>query len=172
MDIIKLVDYMGFFGPVILFISSIGLYWTKPTIRFWYIIGSVVNNIINHIVKIMVAQPRPSEDVNIFNAKKTHTYERLGAQQYGMPSGHAQMCAFSTVYLFLSLSLENTYIVLLFLIMSIGTMIQRVKYKNHTSTQVIVGFIVGSATAVCFYHIMQHSIKENIQEKSDIHSIG
>jgi membrane-associated phospholipid phosphatase len=168
-DKFKSLDYIGFFGPIILIMVSIIVYWNKPVIYSFYIYGIIVDVILNNVLKHIIAQPRPIEDINIFHAKKTHASDRVGPQQYGMPSGHSQLCAFSTIYVYLST--RNLFTTIIFCLITINTMIQRVHYKNHSVIQVVSGAIVGLVTGSIFYYITQLKMKENIEEKPDIFSL-
>jgi membrane-associated phospholipid phosphatase len=84
---------------------------------------------------------------------------------FGMPSGHAQSCLFSSVYTYLSLKDNN--ILYLYLFFSLLTVIQRVVFKYHTILQVIIGSIVGSLLGYYMYTRAQQKIKGVIKEKKD-----
>ena len=63
----KILHYVGFFGPLILFITTILLLRNKPVYLFNYCIGMLFNSIFNYLLKGFIQEPRPSEDVHIFN---------------------------------------------------------------------------------------------------------
>jgi membrane-associated phospholipid phosphatase len=95
--ITRTIDYIGYLGPFLLLLSSIILLRTKGTLLSVYVVGYVLNLIINVILKDIIKQPRPSEDLSIFNASVAHG-KRISFDRYGMPSGHAQMAFYSTTF--------------------------------------------------------------------------
>jgi membrane-associated phospholipid phosphatase len=142
------IDYIGYLGPAILMILSIFLLINKATLLSTYIFGLIISCIMNCILKYIIKEPRPSEDLSIYNASIAHG-KRVSFDKYGMPSGHATGVFYSTAFIFFAL--KDPYISLFYLIISINTMFQRVKYKNHTISQVIVGAIVGAITGYLAY---------------------
>lgn len=99
----------------------------------------VFNSLLNFILKAIIKQPRPKGDLNL-NGKK-HS-PRILSDVYGMPSGHAQGVVLSTVYIYSVL--KNVEITTFYILLSLLTMSQRVIYKNHTISQVLVGAFVGA----------------------------
>jgi|688.fasta_scaffold59530_5 membrane-associated phospholipid phosphatase len=72
-------------------------------------------------------------------------------QKYGMPSGHAQSSAFSTMFIYLSL--HNIYLTSIFVIITLIASFQRINLYFHTVEQVIVGILVGSFVSYFFYKL-------------------
>ena len=171
MDIINNLIYEhGKYGPIILLFYSIYLLWEKETLRFYYIIGVFIDTILNLILKGLLQQPRPSEDPKTFNLALKHGKRfifnnGIPYDIFGMPSGHAQSCLFSTTFVFLSIKKYNTLCVYLFL--SLITMYQRVKYKYHTVLQVTFGAFMGVLFGYFMYYLSQEKMKGIIREKSD-----
>ena len=91
--------------------------------------------------------------------------KRFGPDQYGMPSGHAQSVFFSTSFLFFAL--KNKYVSLVYLIVSLNSMYQRVKYKNHTVSQVVCGAIIGSICGYLFYLSAMSKLSGPLKLKMD-----
>jgi membrane-associated phospholipid phosphatase len=73
---------------------------------------------------------------------------RIGYDRFGMPSGHAQATFYVTGFMFFIM--KNKWIPIVFIVVSLITLYQRVKYKNHTIEQVIIGSIVGIAVGFVF----------------------
>lgn len=179
--LISYIDYLGYIGPFVLIILSIILLFKLPYILSIYIIGFFFNIIINIILKLIFQQPRPNEDGKAFEIMKANG-KRILFDKYGLPSGHSQSCAYSTIFLFMvslqnltnisssssspsSLSISKYYSthfskwilwVLLFLIITMNTSYQRVKYSNHTLFQVIIGLIVGSIVGYIMFELSQN----------------
>jgi len=96
----KLFDYIGFFGPIILsFITVLKLYKQQP-----YLIGYFIflggNVIVNHVLKHIILEERPSGGRSLINEPYN------GMHKYGMPSSHAQSAFYSMTYLYLT---KHTY---------------------------------------------------------------
>jgi membrane-associated phospholipid phosphatase len=163
----KTTDTIGYFGPQILAVISIILLRTKFTLLKVYIIGYLLNTVLNAILKGIIREPRPSEDKNIFNIwlnNKSKT-DRKWFDRYGMPSGHAQTAFYSTSFIFFAL--KNTNITILYLILTLNTLYQRVNYKNHTVNQVIIGSLVGSLVGYFFFNYSKMLLKGKLKLKPD-----
>lgn len=160
----SVLAYIGVFAPIILNIISVLLLFNKHVYLFFYIIGSVINIILNFILKMMIKDPRPNQDIILFNLGYKHG-KRFSIDKYGMPSGHSQIVGFSTS--FICLVLQNNYIALFYFIISMITMFQRYEYKNHTFSQIIIGFCIGIIMGYIFYVIAGIFLKGNIQNKKD-----
>jgi hypothetical protein len=132
-----------------------------------YLIGFVINSLLNFVLKGIIKQPRPSEDKHVFNVWLNNGMkgDRLWFDRFGMPSGHAQSVFYSTF--FIIFALQNTNINILYLIISLNTLYQRVKYKNHTVLQVIVGAIVGTIIGSLLYYYSQKILQGKLKEKKD-----
>jgi len=107
---------------------------------FYYIVGSFINYIINSVLKRIIQQPR--------NGSQMNHREKIETNTYGMPSCHAQMALFSTVFLYFAL--KKRWILYVYLFISAITMIQRVVHKRHTLLQVIVGAFIGAFVGYSF----------------------
>lgn len=154
MNPLYMIDLIGYYGPELLFISSVILLYKKTNYLFFYIIGFILDTILNFILKGIIKQPRPKGDYNIFNPLEKHS-PHIMSDIYGMPSGHAQRVFYSTVFIYLVF--KNTNITFLYIFISILTLIQRVKYQNHFVTQVIAGAVVG---AIIAYYMFMYADKK------------
>jgi len=148
MNPLYMIDLIGYYGPQILFGSSIILLYKKSNYLFFYIIGFILDTMLNFLIKGIVKQPRPKGDYNIFIPSKNDDM-RILSDMYGMPSGHAQHVLYSTIFIYLVF--KNTKLTLLYIFISILTLYQRVKYKNHYIIQVIVGGLIGALLAYYIY---------------------
>jgi hypothetical protein len=160
----KTVDYAGYLGPFILLIITVLLLRNKSVLLTYYIIGYALNVGLNVILKGLFQQPRPSEDLRIFNASIAHG-KRLGFDVYGMPSGHAQGAFYS--FGFICFALGNPIITMTYLAIALNTAYQRVKYKNHTIMQVICGGIIGTIMGSIFYFFSAKKITGLLKYKKD-----
>jgi membrane-associated phospholipid phosphatase len=171
MDIITSLIYeIGNYGPFILFFYSLFLLFEKRNLLNYYIIGIFLNTILNLILKVTLQQPRPSEDPKTFYLalkKGKHFLFNNGIpfDIFGMPSGHTQSSIFSTTFVFLSTKKYNS--LMIYVLLSLITMYQRVKYNFHTIFQVFVGSLVGFLFGFLFYYLSQEKIKGLIREKKD-----
>ena len=116
-------------------------------------------------LKGIIQDPRPSEEINIFNAENTYFNELIGPHRYGMPSCHVQSVFFSLVFIWLSLN--NSYITMFYILIALCTMYQRVAYRAHDITQVCVGAGVGSLLAWAIYILARRVISGKQIQKPD-----
>jgi membrane-associated phospholipid phosphatase len=188
MDILHNILFtIGEYSPVILSIPTLTLLYNKPTLYYYYIFGLVINSMLNITLKLLIKEPRPQpqpssrlKNANA-NANKNEntdtslTFSNLAHfDNYGMPSGHAQIVFFSSIYIWLAF--KNIKISLVYLCVSLITLYQRVKYNKHTISQVIVGSIIGSLMAALTYFFFKKKIVGILKFKPDdnfkISSIG
>jgi len=171
MDILSTIfDKFGQYGPIILIIYSCYLLWDKPNLFFYYVVGIFINAILNLIIKGIIQEPRPSEDLKTFelllkNGQRFLFKDGIPHDIFGMPSGHTQSSLFSTIFIFLSLRKLN--ILRVYLIISLIIMSQRVAFNHHTIWQVIVGAIVGGLFGYIMFYMAQNKLMGVIREKID-----
>jgi membrane-associated phospholipid phosphatase len=172
MSIITILDEIGENGPLILMIISIFLLWSRQNQLIYCIIGTFANSLLNVFLKGFFQQPRPSVDIDskIFklalkNGKGTIFKNGMPYNIFGMPSGHAQLCLFYTVFVFMCLRQYNILIV--YLLISLLTVHQRVKHSHHTILQVFAGGIVGTFVGYALYILTNNNIKGCIKKKPD-----
>lgn len=161
---------LGAYGPVILIIISWYLLWGNKNLFFYYTIGIFSNAILNLILKGIIQEPRPMFDTKKVRLLKTHgkqSFYRNGIpfDIFGMPSGHAQASAFSTIYIYLALNVTN--LLYIYLPLTILTCYQRVDCNYHSISQVAVGIIVGTTFGYYVYQFAREKLKNKIREKSD-----
>lgn len=158
------IDYLGKMAPVILFIISIFLLQNKMKYLQIYIIGSILNNVLNAILKYAIKEPRPSKDSRILEIAIANE-KFVSFDKYGMPSGHAQNCGFNLA--FITLVLNNSFITGFYLVISFISLYQRYKYSKHTILQLIIGFMLGLGFGYMIYHVGNKWIKGNLTMKFD-----
>jgi dolichyldiphosphatase len=130
------LDYIGFIGPIITTIITAISLFEKPPYLFSFIFGSLLNNSLNELLKVWIKEPRPKNPSNyIDNTNIT------GPHKYGMPSGHAQITAFTTIFLILTKG-PLTWILLSIFIYFL-TIYQRWSFRRHTLEQLFIGTIIG-----------------------------
>jgi len=188
---------IGVLGPYILLIIASLYLWlnNKLTYLEYFGIGTAFNLLLNFILKSLIKQSRPKEDLTIGEDTDTDTntnfnqYEfglsaqgkRQGSDRYGMPSGHAQTTAYVLAFMQPLLSRDQPqahlsnqlyaypYVPLFALMMAIAfaTILQRVIYKHHTLLQVIVGLIIGALVGITTLRMASIKVKGNIEAKED-----
>ncbi|VVB05287.1 unnamed protein product [Arabis nemorensis] len=108
----------------------------------WAIIGSVSNSALSVVLKRILNQERPATTLRT---------------DPGMPSSHAQSISFISVFAVLSvmewLGTNKVSFFLSGFILALGSYFikLRVSQKLHTSSQVVVGAIVGSVFCILWY---------------------
>jgi len=161
---------IGSHGPIILLFLSIFLLSDKGNLLFYYIIGFVIEQIMNHVLKGIIQQPRPIFNTKEFNLalKNNKRYmfkDGLPFDLFGMPSGHSSSVIFSTIFVYLALRKTNWLYV--YLLVSAITISQRLVYNYHTISQVIIGIFVGSIFAYFMFQLAEKKLKGRIREKPD-----
>ncbi len=158
--------YLGFFGPIILLLLTCGflIISNKYIFLLFYFGGFVINVILNSVLKILIKEPRPSDDKHIF-AMEVRNGNRISFDKFGMPSGHAQMAGYSIGFIYHIV--KSSSIMNLYLVIALITMIQRFIFKNHTIMQLIVGFGIGIFIGFCTSYWANQKLVGNIRHKPD-----
>jgi membrane-associated phospholipid phosphatase len=114
----------------------------------------------------LLKEPRPKKTKRVLEIAIANDYGMdYEYEKFGMPSGHAQVCAYSLA--FITLVLNDPLISSIYLAISFLTFFQRYKYLDHSILQLIVGFIVGLCIGYMFYLIGNKFIKGNIKMRPD-----
>lgn len=156
--------WIGTTGPYLLNFLSLLLLLCKPFFLTLYIVGSAISIFINFVLKVWIQDPRPKEDIKLFELGLKHG-KRTTFDQYGMPSGHSQSVGFSLAYIFLTLN--NTNVSLFYAAISLITLMQRFEYKNHSIPQIILGFLLGLSMGYAFYKLANLFMKGKMEGKKD-----
>jgi membrane-associated phospholipid phosphatase len=171
MNPLYILDLIGYYGPVILFVSSIFLLYKKSNYLSAYIIGIILSCFSNLVLKEIIKQPRPKGSIHILNSTENNNHKRIFSSDiYGMPSGHAQHVFFSTFFIYFVFL--NTNITLVYIVISLLTLTQRIKYKNHTVLQVIVGGVIGAFIAYYMYMYGNKNIVGKLLPKKEDNAIN
>ena len=168
--IIIFLDYIGIYGPLILFLISVFLLWNKSNYLTYYVYGFILNGLLTLFLKGIFKQPRPSEDPKLFNlaikeSKRFKFIDGYPHDIFGMPSGHSSYVIFSTMFIFCVF--KNNRFLLLYLLFSMITMIQRITSNNHTLTQIIAGAIVGAIFSYLIFYMARQKIMGSLLLKKD-----
>lgn len=161
----KLFTYIGFFGPIVLVIFSIILLIKKTILLRIFFIGLGVNTLLNIILKILIKDPRPKDDIPLFEAELAHDKRRISFDRFGMPSGHAQTVGYTLG--FILFSVKSYFITNTYLSLTLITMWQRYFYRNHSLAQLLVGLTIGFTVGYLFYWIATKKIMGPINAKHD-----
>ena len=161
---------IGKYGSVILFITTVCIFTNfkkvgdnhEYILLKIYIFCFLLNYLFNIICKIILKQPRPKENLDLFHiVRKYAPWNR-----YGTPSTHVQSCIYTTT--FISFTLREPWITIPFLILSLNTMIQQVILsKTYYAYQVAIGAILGIIVGYLAYLLSSVLLKGDIAEKSD-----
>ncbi|KAH9596131.1 Dolichyldiphosphatase 1, variant 3 [Schistosoma haematobium] len=163
--------------PIFIIFSIITLIMSRRDLHtIFYFCGCLINELSNYFLKYIIKQPRPFPTIH------------LGIKSSGMPSNHAQFMGFFCVYIgfFLFIRLVKPLLIRLFrlnqrsfsrqfttfvyLVCASVTavvcysryleflIISRVYLLYHTSTQVLVGIIIGGIFGMIWFLIVQYAI--------------
>ncbi len=164
MDLYLLRDYIGVYAPIILFILSLFLLRNMTTYLYFFISGFILNNILNILLKLAIKEPRPSKDQKAIEIGVVNGI-RIGFDNFGMPSSHAQNCSYCI--LFITMTLKSSFITCLYSSISVISLFQRYLYNNHSILQLAIGFIIGGGVGYLTYIIGNKFITGNIDMKMD-----
>lgn len=150
---INILDYIGYFGPFILFTVTIIYFWYAyknqrhkvKSILFRFMKLFALSIVVNIIIKNIIVQPRPPNEIQLF--------KRIWGtiDKHGMPSGHVQHALFITTFFILNAldtQLTSTQFALMslgYIALSILTILQRYTFNSHYLGQILVGGIIGVA---------------------------
>lgn len=147
----NIIDYIGFNGFIILFVTNIIVLFDQRSYLITYLLFYLINFEVVVILKTIFKEPRPSEYLNKeFDDGGVYT---MTETKYGMPSGHSNLVFYSLIYSWLVKS--NPLLLLFESVICILTVYQRWKFKKHTIQQLIVGGIIGTITAVIAVEIIK-----------------
>lgn len=147
------------YGNKLLFLLSIVFLYDKKTYLIFYVVGAVLNYLLNTILKLVFKQPRPTENMKLFQQEmnRRESVDWREYERFGMPSGHSQETAFSFIYI--TMVLQNTKITLLYLIIMLFTMFQRIYTKRHFFIQVLLGGTIGLCMGYIFYYLASKYVR-------------
>jgi membrane-associated phospholipid phosphatase len=157
-----IIDYIGHYGPCILFLITFYYLFDRNIYLFVFLFGSLVNYWINIVLKTVFREPRPANPLVFIDSN-----DLIGNNYYGLPSGHAQSVFFSLIFFYKVSQPSSCSTIFTLYIMSCITMItlyQRWKYRRHTIKQLIIGAIIGSLFALTLIFITKtylHKYKHN-----------
>lgn len=144
-----IIDYIGFLGPGILIgISYIYMFIFKFKKKLLFTELIQLNAFLNFIFKRVIKQNRPKKQ----SVMKIPFLKKFKYNDYGMPSGHAQMAAFVTTFFILHAKKYKAVLSSLFIFVTISTLYQRYKYKAHYISQILFGTILGISIALIGFY--------------------
>jgi len=122
-----------------------------------FIVVFLMSGWLNHtLLKNYIYDPRPKE------SKAFLATEHIKLHTNGMPSGHAQLTAFSLVYAYLLTGRRFYESLALFGL----TIFQRYIYKNHTLAQLVAGSVLGIVTAYATIYFLKFVKKRKIRKEN------
>lgn len=146
-----IIDIIGYYGPVILFALTFYYLIKRPPYLIIFTFGSIANTLLNRVLKSTWREPRPRGQITFIDDNNI-----TGAEQYGLPSGHAQASFFALAFLFLSNGPQAVLYVMTFLCAI--TLYQRWKYRRHTVKQLAIGSLIGALFAYSIVFLTEFSL--------------
>ena len=166
----KIFDFIGGYGPLIIFFTTIKLLWFKSNLLTYYCYGYFLDLITNIILKGIFKQPRPGEDPELFKiaVKSGNRFKFKDGFPYdifGMPSGHSQSMFYSTIFIYLSL--KNNKILISYVLFSLLVLYHRIHFNHHTFLQILSGSIVGILFGSFMYYMATQNKMGKLSEKKE-----
>jgi len=147
--ILQWVESIGYMGPIIL--SILALYFLRNNSKYFviFVLGQLVNYYANKSLKSILKQPRPQDSVWFPFIKKNVKDGYEDQDNYGMPSGHAQLSFFAIAYVYWVR--RSTNILFPMFLLGFISLYQGRKYRRHTVEQLIIGALIGMLIAYGFF---------------------
>jgi len=152
-----IIDSISFVSPYLFLFLSCFLLFQNKLLLSAYLIGHFSVQFIFALLRIIIKQPRPEN-----NTPFEFMGHTIKTDKYGMPSGHIGVDFYSTTFIYLFL--QNYWITTFYLIISLMTIEERLRYKNHTFSQVLVGALLG----IFFGYSISVIYKNNIDSTKTI----
>jgi len=143
--LIKTIDTIGYYGPEILFFSTIFILWNQLPYVIAFVPAFYLNLKFNEVLKHTIREPRPKQT----NLRFEYEPDPTGTHVWGMPSGHAQLTFFSISYLFFVT--KSMQVLAFSALLGFNTLFQRYKSNMHTGKQLGVGAVIGTLAAYLTY---------------------
>lgn len=164
MALFILMDYIGLYAPVILFALTLFLLRNLTTYLWVFVVGFILNNLLNIILKLAIKEPRPTKDQKAIEIGVVNG-ARIGFDKFGMPSGHAQNCGYCLS--FITTVVNEPIVTGIYSLITAISLFQRHVYKNHTLLQLIIGLVIGLGIGYIMYNLGNKYITGNIRMKKD-----
>lgn len=160
----SIIELIGYSAPGLMFIITIFLLRNKEKYLKYFVIGYVLNGVLNALLKFILKEPRPGNDWEVLQIGITHN-KRFGFDVYGMPSGHAQHCGF--ILAFTALVINDPLVTGTYSVLTLICIYQRYLYENHSIKQVLVGLFVGLFAGYLMYLVATKKLMGNIKRRPD-----
>ena len=160
-----LVGFYGFFVTIsVLFVHMVQLPWMTglwDTVGF--VGGVLISDTTNKTLKTWVRDPRPSGAIPMILPRGwpgagddgTDMSMYHGPEQFGYPSGHAQLSFYVLGFFYGLLRGRITIWWLVCVFVSLMTLYQRWSYRRHTVEQLLAGAVLGSGLGLAMYYVTQ-----------------
>lgn len=149
-----LFDFVGYYGPVILFTLTFYFLIERTPYLIVFIFGSIANTFLNHLLKTTFREHRPQGQIPFID------HDQLtGAQQYGLPSMHAQASFFALAFLFFSHGPQSALYFMGFICAL--TLFQRWKFRRHSVKQLVLGSLIGTSFAYILVYTTQYYLYDH-----------
>ena len=122
-----------------------------------YVTGLLVSYLIGIILKRVLKQPRPNSDMQSFNFRLIHHIHTMSTNEFGMPSLHAIISAYSTLYMILVSSYKEIWVGYICATVAICT--YKIHMLFHSIYQIIVGLFIGICVAYICILISTYILK-------------
>jgi membrane-associated phospholipid phosphatase len=142
----NILDVTGHYVPLITFMMSCFYLKERNPYLIAFVIGFFINMFLNKILKITFKEPRPRGQIPFIDNEQL-----TGIEQYGFPSGHAQLSFFALAFLFFANGPQAVLYTMSFLCFL--TLYQRWKYRRHSIKQLVFGAIFGTLFAYVTVYI-------------------
>lgn len=167
---LQIINQLGRYGRQIIGGATLFILFKIGNVNAlgYYSLGSLICILVNIILKTLIKEPRPKEDEADFNFLIQNN-KRVSYDKFGMPSGHSQFMFFTLVFMAYVMHGYKYYwwLMTCFTLLTINTVLQRIRSNNHTVKQVVVGSIIGIIFGIGTYYVTKSKLKGKMSPKED-----
>ncbi len=143
-------NVLGNYGPAIEAVLAAWILRPHQRTLLVFCVGLVFSVLFNLWLKGVIKDPRPV-------GTKYTPQPSAKADQFGMPSGHAQTCGYITAYLF---AVTKSWILgALCLVIDAVVVWNRLQKRYHSLAQLAVGLLVGAVLGVLVWSAARYIIR-------------
>ena len=162
MNVYNLLNKIGNYSPIILFMCSVYTLYSKTNYLYYYVLGYILDSCVNKILQNIFKTPTPLEDekkINLLIKKNNNIIlknNEILNEKFGMPSKNVESIMYSLTYIYLST--EKIYYLVFYSSILLYVIWIDIYFNYHNILQIIVGIIIGLIIAILSYKISKNNL--------------
>lgn len=151
---------VGYLAPLLLLALTVSWLRARPAFLAYYLGGWALNAVLNVALKLATREPRPAAQSRGVQLAVQYDLLPLSWEHYGMPSGHAQSCMYSWVWLAWALPLSAAVPSVMATWLTLLCLWQRHATRQHSAFQLLVGACVGWVVGMVAFRLAERQRAE------------